>query len=79
MIVSVVSLYSMIMIMIMIRIRETINTISLFIMQFNSLGEPHVISRVFGTQRVGYQGLTIIHRFLYSSDMCSCRACSTNA
>ena len=31
------------------------------------------------TQYVGYNNTRTIYRFLYSSGMCSCRACSTNA
>ena len=34
---------------------------------------------VFGTQDGDRGTITIIYRFLYSSGMCSCRACSTNA
>ena len=39
-----------------------------------------VLSSIFGTQDGDYQQSTIIiYRSSYSSDMCSCRACSTNA
>ena len=38
-----------------------------------------VISSIFGTQVGEYQSTIIIYRSSYSSDMCSCRACSTKA
>ena len=43
----------------------------------SSLGTT-VASHVFGTQDGDRDTPTTIYRFLYSSDLCSCRACSTN-
>ena len=45
----------------------------------SSVGTTVVISSIFGTQDGDCQSTIIIYRSLYSSDMCSCRACSTNA
>ena len=44
----------------------------------SSVGEPLRCPQVFGTRDGDYQSTIIIYRYLYPSDMCSCRACSTN-
>ena len=47
---------------------------------FDQFGGNHVIiSSIFGTQDGDYQSTIIIYRPLHSSDICSFRACSTNA
>ena len=69
MIVSVVSIYDTYLVGLFVRLT--------FPPLFSSLGTI-VVSRTFGTQDGNYRDTSIVYWFLYSSDMCSCRACSTN-
>ena len=69
MIISIVVLYDTYLVGLFVRFS--------FPLSFSSVVNHLRCSRVFGTQDGDYLSTSIIYRFLYSSDMCSCRILST--